>query len=139
MVNSIRNTNGPIEQQASTPQDPQVKAPKKYRPRRVFTASCKARLLADYEACPTPAERGAFLRREGLYYSSISTWRKELSAGSGGSGKGKQATTRSDHLARENAQLRKKLAHAEAIIDLQKKVSTLFGLSVHSPGNSEEI
>jgi transposase-like protein len=137
MLKSIESTD-PVDQ-GSTPQDPQVKAPKKNRSRRVFTASCKARLLAAYEACPTAAERGAFLRREGLYYSSISQWRKELSASSGGSGKSKQTPSRSDHLARENAQLRKKLAHAEAIIDLQKKVSTLFGLSIHSPGNSEEI
>ncbi|MBI5448501.1 MAG: hypothetical protein HY939_07260 [Gammaproteobacteria bacterium] len=69
------------------------------------------------------------MRREGLYYSCVSTWRKQLSMANNGSS-GKSNTKRSDHLLRENEQLKRKLAQAEAIIDLQKKVSELLGTHI---------
>lgn len=137
-VSSVeQNTQGASSlSQSSTSADPQVKLAQKYKPRRSYGPACKARLLAEYEAC-SGAARGEFLRREGLYYATISTWRREAEGRPKGQGKRKE-NPRSDHLARENARLKKKLEQAEAIIDLQKKISTLFGLSDHPPGSSEE-
>lgn len=50
--------------------------------RRTFTAEYKARILAEYDALPTGStERGALLRREGLYTSHLAEWRKARDAG----------------------------------------------------------
>jgi len=144
MVKSIRNADisvaGIIQNDTPSentpPPDPQVRAGKPYRTRRSYSLSCKARLVAAYEACQSSAERGAFLRREGLYYSSLSCWRKELAKGSESKHKGSHG--RSEHLVREIAQLRKKLSQAETIIDLQKKISMLFGQSTHPDGSDEK-
>ena len=58
--------------------DPEVRS----RPhRRKFTATYKLALLREYDACEEPGEKGALLRREGVYSSSISVWRKQRSAG----------------------------------------------------------
>jgi hypothetical protein len=69
------------------------------------------------------------LRRERLYYARICAWKKEQSSGKL-KNKHSKNTPRINHLTHENAQLKKKLAQAEAIIDLQKKVSELFGLHI---------
>lgn len=109
--------------------DPQVK-PSRYSQRRSFSPSYKTRILNAYNACPDAASRGSFLRQEGLYHSQICTWRNQQSAQKLKGNKVNKfgsSSPRSDHLARENAQLKKKLAQAEAIIDLQKKVAELFG------------
>ena len=106
--------------------DPEVKP---IKPRRSYDNAYKARILAAYEACQTPAERGALLRREGLYSSTIPAWRKKQ-ANDKLKGKSQNSSPRIDHLTKENEQLKKKLAQAEAIIDLQKKVSELFGTHI---------
>jgi transposase-like protein len=49
--------------------------------RRVFTAEYKLRMVAEYDGTSTPSERGALLRREGLYHSHIIEWRKARDAG----------------------------------------------------------
>lgn len=49
--------------------------------RRVFTAEYKLRMVAEYDGASTPGERGALLRREGLYHSHIIEWRKARDAG----------------------------------------------------------
>lgn len=108
----------------------QVKSPRNYRPRRSFDSAYKEKILAAYEACLDSNSRGELLRREGLYYSVIGSWKSQQAAGklkrNHRRGHGKYIT-RADHLIRENDQLKKKLAQAEAVIDLQKKVSDLFG------------
>jgi len=110
--------------------DPQVKPKRHYSPRRSFAAAYKKRILAAYDACRNATERGELLRREGLYHSRISAWSSQRAAGKfNGSKKGKHAV-RVDHLTRENEQLKKKLAQAEAIIELQKKVSDLLGTHI---------
>ena len=111
---------------ASTP-DPQVQANKP--PRRKFTNAYKLQFLATYDSCNNVSERGALLRREGLYYSCVSTWRNQLGMANNGN-KGKSNIKRTDHLLRENELLKRKLAQAEAIIDLQKKVSELLGTHI---------
>ena len=110
--------------------DPQIKPPKNYKPRRSFNQSYKKRILAAYDACSDTMERGKLLRREGLYHSRISAWKKQQVSGSLDAGKTqscKNSNLSSDRLMRENMQLKKKLAQAQAIIELQKKVSELLG------------
>ncbi len=102
--------------------------------RRARSAAEKLRILHEYDAYPvgSPA-RGALLRREGIYTSQISKWRKRH--GRGGM-QGLQAQPRGpkparrdplqtevERLRQENARLQARLTHAETIIDVQKKVS----------------
>lgn len=116
--------------QISSIADPQVKPEKKYAPRRSFDNAYKMRILSAYDACEDGKTRSAFLRQEGLYYSRIIAWREELASGKLKKHKQKKNQPRVDHLTREVMQLRKKLAQAEAIIDLQKKVSELLGTHI---------
>jgi len=104
--------------------DPQVKAGSS--PKRKFTAHYKQQILNDYNACSNTLERGALLRREGLYSASITSWRKLFSS-ENDTNKGANKAPRNEHLVAEIEQLKKKLAQAQAIIDLQKKVSELLG------------
>lgn len=127
--------NEQIETNKITPSDPQVKAVSTAK--RKFTNGYKLKILTAFDACSNASERGALLRREGLYHSRISAWRNQLGMNSGG----KKNTTkiqRTDHMAREIEQLKKKLAQAQAIIDLQKKVSELLGTHILSHDSSEE-
>ena len=56
--------------------------PRADRPRRrVFTAEYKAAILAEYDALAEPGARGALLRREGLYSSHLTEWRRARDAG----------------------------------------------------------
>jgi transposase len=107
--------------------DPQVNAVA--APKRKFTKAYKLQTLTAYDACCDASERGALLRREGLYYSCIPAWRNQLGMTKDG-GKGTSSSKRTEHLLREMEQLKKRLAQAEAIIDIQKKVSALFGTHI---------
>jgi transposase len=114
---------------ASTP-DSQVKVKKSYGPRRSYDTAYKLRILAAYDNCDNATERGALLRKEGLYRARICTWRKQFEQAKLNGKKSALKTKRSDHLTQENEHLKKKLAHAEAIIDLQKKISDLLGMHI---------
>lgn len=112
--------------------DPEV-APKAKR--RTFSAEYKLRILDEASACRTLGERGALLRREGLYSSHLTNWRRELRNGALAGLKPKKRGRKSDPLVAENAQLRRemarlqaKLERAETIIEVQKKLSQLLGL-----------
>jgi len=118
--------------------DPQVKAKRSYSPRRSFDTAYKLRIIAAYDICKSALERGALLRREGLYHSRIASWKQELAKGKFCGKRKSDVTPRTDHLVRENQQLKKKLAQAEAIIDLQKKVSELLGTHI-LPHESSEV
>jgi hypothetical protein len=119
--------------------DLQVKIRKHYSPRRSFNTAYKLKILSAYDACENASARGALLRKEGLYHSRITAWKQQLENSKlGGYKKISSAELRTDHLARENEQLKKKLAQAEAIIDLQKKVSELLGTHILPHKNSEE-
>ena len=100
--------------------------------RRQYSREYKERILAEIDQAHEPGEVGAILRREGLYSQAISKWRAQRKAGYPGSGhRGPQANPQAGELARlkqENERLRAKLARAEAIIEVQKKVSLLLGL-----------
>lgn len=110
--------------------DTQVKVKRKYTDRKHYAESYKLKMLAAYDACTNAQERGALLRKEGLYHSRIWDWKKQLEKGNLKASSKPSTALRSDHLATENEQLKKKLAHAEAIIELQKKISELLGATI---------
>ena len=115
--------------------------------RRRFTTQEKVRILKEADACTEPGELGALLRREGIYSSYLSRWRRardrgELRALSPKKRGPKSAadsglTKELAKLQRENERLRGRLAQAEAIIEAQKKLSELLGLSPRETGNDE--
>ena len=109
--------------------------------RRNFTAAYKASIVAKADACTAPGELGALLRRENLYSSHLSEWRKAAKAGTikalgrkrGPKKKRTEAEIRADRAEREVAELRKKLKFAEEVIDVQKKLSELLGVKLDPP------
>lgn len=112
--------------------DPEVQPRAK---RRTFSAEYKMRILSEAAACTHPSERGALLRREGLYASLLTYWRRELRTGAMTGLTPKKRGPKVEPLAaenaalrRENARLQAKLERAETIIEVQKKLSQLLGL-----------
>ncbi len=131
----------------SGPPDPEV--PEK-PVRRRFKAEYKLRILKEADACKGKLGKiGELLRREGLYSSHVTTWRLQHKEGAlrGLSSKkrGRKAkkadplARRVAQLERENGRLRDKLKQAETIIEIQKKVSALLGISPDSPESSERF
>jgi len=96
--------------------DTQVKSKRKYAQRRSFTNAYKLKMLAAYDACKNTQERGELLRREGLYQSRIYAWRSQQQSDKLNKNYKSKGEVRVDHLTRENEQLKKKLAQAEAVI-----------------------
>jgi transposase len=135
LKSSVSINNEQIEIDKTDLPDPQVKATG--TPKRKFTNAYRLKILAAYDACSNASERGALLRREALYHARISAWRKQLGMNGGGK-KSTAKTQRTDHMVREIGQLKKKLAQAQAIIELQKKVSELLGTHILSHDSSEE-
>lgn len=110
------------------PPEPEVDA----KPtRRRFTAAYKLKIVEEADEC-SEGEIGALLRREGLYSSHLSTWRRQREEGAIqalGKKRGRKAKPRDkekEQLVRENAKLRRKLEQAEKIIEIQKKVAALL-------------
>jgi len=100
--------------------------------RRKFTAAYKLRILKEAERCTKPGQVGALLRREGLYSSSLTSWRRQAARGLVPKKRGPVAQKADPHvrritvLERENEKLVHKLKQAELIIDVQKKVAELL-------------
>jgi len=112
--------------------------------RRARSAVDKLRILQAYEACPAGSpERGALLRREGIYTSQIAKWRKARDRGLLGSLRAQRRGPKStaseplvDEVARlrkEHARLQARLAQAETIMEAQKKVASLLGPTLPAP------
>jgi len=116
--------------------DPEVPAKAKHRH---YSASYKVRVLNEYEAL-NRAEKGALLRREGLYSSLIDGWRKQRDQGAQAVFTQKRGRPAIDPRDREVARLRKDLARVESeldkartVIDIQSKLSALLeGLAAES-------
>ena len=116
--------------------DPEV--PEK-TPRRKFTAKYKLKILAEADTCTQPGQMGALLRREGLYSSNLTTWRRQREQGlldalspKKRGRKRKPKNPLADTVAqleRENRRLQQKLKQAELIIGAQKKMSEILGIS----------
>jgi transposase-like protein len=109
--------------------DPEV--PERAR-RRTFTAQYKQEVLAAYEAAG-PGEKGAILRREGLYSSLITEWRRARDAGALAGLKqpaGRPAADPRDaqiaRLQKEKAKLEQELAKARFVADVQSKLQALL-------------
>jgi len=113
--------------------------------RRRFTAEYKLRIVEAADRCTEPGQIGALLRQEGLYSSHLSEWRRmrerwQLEALSPKK-RGRKPQDRTDaelaKLRRENDRLRAQLEQAEIIIDVQKKLSQLLGLTPPETDESE--
>lgn len=134
-------TGGPAS--AETRPDPQVL---ERAVRRTFDRDYKLRILQEADACTKSGERGALLRREGLYSSHLTAWRQQRTAGglAGLAPKQRGRKPRAvDPLAEENLRLRRenerlatRLKQAETIIEVQKKVAEILGHPLNRPENN---
>ena len=112
--------------------------------RRRFSAHYKLRVLEEADRCTQPGQIGALLRREGLYSSNLTSWRRQRDQGQIGALSPKKrgpkpapdaAMARElTRLREQNQRLEQKLKKAELIIEVQKKVSALLGLDLISEG-----
>lgn len=115
--------------------EPEVVAQAK---RRRFSAAYKRRILREAAACSAPGEIGALLRREGLYSSHLTHWRREIEVQENSALSAKRRGPKPDAaraearrieaLERDLARMRQKLDRAEQIIEAQKKLCDLLGL-----------
>lgn len=111
--------------------------------RRRFDAEYKLRILEEADGCTEPGQLGELLRREGLYSSHLTTWRKQREEGalSGLREKrrGRKPKRRDPkdlelaRLRREKQKLEERLRQAETIIEVQKKVSEILGIPLARP------
>jgi len=112
--------------------------------RRKFPAEYKLEVLRESDACTKPGEIGALLRREGLYTSHLSTWRKQRRQGElGGLAPKKRGplpkeknplAARVAALEKETVRLKARAERAEALVELQKKVSEILGIELKRNG-----
>jgi transposase len=114
--------------------------------RRRFTGEYKLGVLRQADACSGRGEVGALLRREGLYSSHLTQWRKQrergehrgLSRKRGPSAKQRHPLTdKVKVLERENARLKLRAERAEGWVELQKKVSEILGIELKQSGGKD--
>ena len=108
--------------------------------RRQFSAEYKRRVLKEADACTREGEIGALLRREGLYSSHLSVWRAARERGEIAGllprKRGPKVAPpdprdrKIAELERETRRLQSRLERAEALVDLQKKVSAILGIAL---------
>lgn len=124
----------------TTPRTTEVQPPST---RHARSAAEKLRIIQEYDSSPVGSpERGAVLRRAGIYTSQISKWRKQRDlaaiAGLTPHRRGPKSLPRDplvdevEQLRKENARLQARLAQAEPIIDVQKKVAQVLGTMLPS-------
>lgn len=128
------------------PVDPEVEVPPPIR--RRFTAAYKLRIVEQVDRCTAPGEIGALLRKEGLYSSHLTLWRRQRDEGAlaklAPQKRGRKAVPvdpsarRVAELERENERLRHKLEQATTIIEVQKKVSSLLGIPLQGTTTGEK-
>jgi len=123
--------------------DPEVAEKPK---RRRFSAEYRLRIVREADACTQPGEIGALLRREGLYSSLLTSWRRQRDTGALAGlepkkrgPKSKAVDPRVKRLEREVSRLKRKLEQAETIIDIQKKVAGMLGIPLRTsePGEKD--
>jgi transposase len=106
--------------------------------RRRFSAAYKVRILEEVDRCTEPGEVGRLLRREGLYSSSLTAWRKAARKGTlkalskkrGRKAQRNPLEEKVRKLERRNARLEEELRKAQLIMDVQGKVAGLLGFSL---------
>ena len=117
--------------------DLETRPPKQRR----YTASYKLRLIDLADACIAPGDVASLLRKEGIYSSTLTDFRKQKARGDldrkSGSGRVSKASVADSQTVkqlaaseRENRRLRRELEKARMLLDLQKKVSELMGISL---------
>jgi transposase-like protein len=106
--------------------------------RRRFSAAYKLRILEEADHCTEPGQLGSLLRREGLYSSHLSQWRRQRRAsqleGLQIQKRGRKADPQAvemSRLQRENERLKTQLQRAELIIEAQKKLCQLLNLPTY--------
>jgi transposase len=162
---AMPNTDGPIELTSATgikarkpptvPLPPAASPELSPRPqRRTFSATAKLRILEETDRAADTGGIAAILRREGLYSSALTEWRRQRDAGAFEALKplrrgpkpvvpsfacavAQPADADLGQLRRENARLRQRLEHAEAIIGIQKKVAALLGIPMATSEGDE--
>ena len=107
--------------------------------RRTYDAAYRLRIVEAADRCVEPGQVGELLRREGLYSSHLSKWRRQRDEGVLNALNSKKrgrkpkprdsATEELERLRREKEELAERLRQAEAIIEVQNKVSELLGIS----------
>lgn len=115
--------------------------------RRRFTVEYKVTVLKEADACQKPGEIGALLRREGLYFSNLTVWREQRRTGELAGlaqkkrGPAPNATNplaaRVAALEKETRWLNARAERAEALVELQKKVSTMLGIELKRNGETD--
>lgn len=113
--------------------------------RRTFSNRYKLRILAEVDQAQGTGTIGAILRREGLYSSQLTDWRRQREHGLLQAGQSRKRGPKADpdaaelgKLKRENQKLKRQLAQAELIIDVQKKLSQALGLTLHTLDEDEQ-
>ena len=111
--------------------------------RRRFDAAYKLRILEEADGCTEPGQLGELLRREGLYSSHLTTWRRHRDEGALNGlqekKRGRKPRRRDAkdlelaRLRREKQELEERLRQAETIIEVQKKVSEILGIPLAQP------
>jgi len=111
--------------------------------RRRFTAEYKLRILQEVDDLTDTGQIGALLRREGLYSSHLTTWRRQRDTGAlaalSPKKRGRKASRENplakevDRLRREKERLCRSLKQAQAIIEFQKKISEILGIPLSQP------
>ena len=122
---------GPVPGEDAGSRRPDPEVPERAR-RRTFTAKYKAEILAAYDAA-ADGEKGALLRREGLYSSHIVAWRRARDAGAQaalaaprGRKRRDPQQERIDRLEAEKQRLERELAKARFVVDVQAKLHALL-------------
>ena len=115
--------------------------------RRRFSAEYKRSVLREADACRKPGEIGALLRREGLYSSNLVTWRRQREKGelSALSPRKRGPAPREKNplaakvaaLEKETVRLKARAERAEALVDLQKKISEILGIELNRNGEKD--
>jgi transposase len=129
---------------ADRPVDDGAVSPRADRPRRrTFTAEYKLKVLAAYDAAE-PGEKGALLRREGLYSSHLVEWRRARDAGAldglasrPRTGQRSPERAENDRLRRDNERLQRELAKTQAALDVVGKAHALLELLSESADNEK--
>ena len=117
--------------------DPEVSA---RHTRRRFTTAYKLEMLRKADACTRHGELGALLRHEGLYSSHLITWRQQRERGLTPKKRGRKAVAVDPQLKKleqENRRLTTRLKKVEALLDFQKKLSSLLQIPL-IPFESDE-
>ena len=136
---AARSGGSPTIERGAAPAAPDPEVPARHARRR-FTTAYKLDILRKADACSRHGELGALLRREGLYSSHLITWRQQRERGLTPKKRGRKAVPVNPamkKLEQENRRLTTRLKKAEALLDFQKKLSSLLQIPL-IPFESDE-